>query len=306
MLENNNLAAKPVLKWAGGKGQLISILQQYLPLEIQAGQLTTYIEPFVGGGAFFFYLAAQFPLKNYILMDINAELIIVYRALQKDAAGLIAALAELKEAYFSCPDQTAFFYARRDEYNQLDKNINANFYECGFVHRAALTVFLNKTCFNGLYRVNRRNQFNVPAGRYKNPAIFDRENLLCASAILQKAEILHADFAKAAEFGNEHSFIYYDPPYRPIKRTSSFNSYNFEEFDDAEQRRLKQIFDRLNQTGARQMLSNSDPTNYGEDDFFDELYKGYHINRILARRMINANGRGRQAIREILITNYER
>lgn len=299
------LDCKPVLKWAGGKGQLLDQIEQKLPLKLKIGGIKRYIEPFVGGGAVFFDVYNNYQIQEAFLFDVNPELIILYNVIKRDVESLILELNKIRTEYRLTEDTKAYYYARRDEYNSLDKNIDANVYRTSFVRRAALTIFLNRTCFNGLFRVNSKNQFNVPMGKYTNPRILDEDNLRRVSDALQIATIMQCDFARAADFVTPDTFIYYDPPYRPIRETSSFNSYAVGDFDDSEQMRLKNIFDKCHDAGALQMLSNSDPTNYADDPFFDDLYRGYNINRILAKRMINAKADGRGEIHELLITNYD-
>lgn len=295
--------ASPVLKWAGGKGQLLPQLSPKLPNKLRCGAIKKYIEPFVGGGAVFFDISNSYYFEEAYLFDINPELVILYNVIKKNVLELIDELESLQTSYFSSTDRKEFYYQMRDEYNSFDKKIDANNYSLSFIRRAALTVFLNRTCFNGLFRVNSKGLFNVPMGSYKNPRILDRENLIAVSKALSKATILQADFAKALDFADNNTFIYYDPPYRPLK-DSSFTTYAVETFDDNEQIRLKNVFEQAHKLGALQMLSNSDPTNVGPDPFFDDLYQDYNIYRILAKRLINANSDGRGEIREILITNY--
>lgn len=295
--------AKPVLKWAGGKGLLLPQLSEKFPNKLRHGSIKRYIEPFVGGGSVFFEICNTCRFKEAFLFDINPELVILYNVVKKDVAPLINELFRLQEAYTAAEDKSALYYGLRDEYNTFDKHLDANVYSVDFVRRAALTVFLNRTCFNGLFRVNSKGLFNVPMGRYKNPRILDSDNLTAVSHALSKATIIQADFSTALQYADKDTFIYYDPPYRPLSDTS-FTSYAADGFDDNEQRRLKNIFDQANELGALQMLSNSDPTNAGEDAFFDELYKEYNIHRIWAKRLINSKAEGRSAIRELLITNY--
>lgn len=295
--------AKPVLKWAGGKGLLLPQLSEKFPNKLRHGSIKRYIEPFVGGGSVFFEICNTCRFKDAFLFDINPELVILYNVVKKDVAPLINELFRLQEAYTAAEDKSALYYGLRDEYNTFDKHLDANVYSADFVRRAALTVFLNRTCFNGLFRVNSKGLFNVPMGRYKNPRILDSDNLTAVSHALSKATIIQADFSTALQYADKDTFIYYDPPYRPLSDTS-FTSYAADGFDDNEQRRLKNIFDQANELGALQMLSNSDPTNAGEDAFFDELYKEYNIHRIWAKRLINSKAEGRSAIRELLITNY--
>ena len=295
--------AKPVLKWAGGKGLLLPQLSEKFPNKLRHGSIKRYIEPFVGGGSVFFEICNTCRFKDAFLFDINPELVILYNVVKKDVAPLINELFRLQEAYTAAEDKSALYYGLRDEYNTFDKHLDANVYSADLVRRAALTVFLNRTCFNGLFRVNSKGLFNVPMGRYKNPRILDSDNLTAVSHALSKATIIQADFSTALQYADKDTFIYYDPPYRPLSDTS-FTSYAADGFDDNEQRRLKNIFDQANELGALQMLSNSDPTNAGEDAFFDELYKEYNIHRIWAKRLINSKAEGRSAIRELLITNY--
>lgn len=297
--------AKPALKWSGGKGQLLGQITERLPTKLKNGGIQRYIEPFVGGGAVFFEINNRYDIKEAYLFDVNPELVILYNVIKNNVDLLITELKKIQSEYQISKEQKEYFYEARSVYNSFDKHLDANVYDLSFVRRSALTVFLNRTCFNGLFRVNSKNEFNVPVGKYKNPRILDEYNLISVSKSLQKAVILQTDFSTALEYAGSDSFIYYDPPYRPIKKTSSFNSYSTGDFNDSEQKRLKGVFDAVHNKGAEQMLSNSDPTNYIEDTFFDELYKEYHIERILAKRMINANASARKAIRELLITNYK-
>lgn len=296
--------AKPVLKWAGGKGMLLPQITEYLPTKLKFGAIKRYIEPFIGGGAVFFDIANNYNFEDAYLFDINPELVILYNVIKYDVDDLIAELFELQQKYNIAEDKAAFYYSIRDEYNSFDKNVNANSFSKDFVRRAALTVCLNRTCFNGLYRVNSKGLFNVPVGKYKNPRILDENNLKEVSKALQYATIIQTDFANVLKYVNKDSFVYYDPPYRPID-ASSFNSYAVGDFNDEEQIRLKETFTKVDELGALQMLSNSDPTNYNADDhFFDDLYSKYNIHRIWAKRMINSDPNGRDGVRELLITNY--
>lgn len=294
--------ASPILKWAGGKGQLLPTLNTHYPQALLDGTIDTYIEPFVGGGAVFFDIANQFAFRQAFLFDVNPELVTLYRTVKEDVESLIAALGSLEAAFLKHDAQgrEAYFYDVRATYNAAPRQPSAK----QQLARAAQTVFLNRTCFNGLYRVNGKGEFNVPYGRYKNPAIVMPERLRSASAALSRATLLQADFAQAANYVNGNTFIYYDPPYRPLSATSSFNSYAKDTFDDAEQARLADTFRALDARGVKQLLSNSDPTNYGDDPFFDDLYRGYDIVRVEAKRMINADASKRGSLREILVRNY--
>lgn len=303
VLKNKNNRASPVLKWAGGKGMLLPQLSEKFPNKLRYGAIKKYIEPFVGGGAVFFDISNSYYFEKAYLFDINPELVILYNVIKNNVFELIEVLSSLQKTYFSSSDRKEFYYKIRNEYNTFDKKLNTNNYSVSFIRRAALTVFLNRTCFNGLFRVNRKGLFNVPMGSYKNPRILDTENLIAVSKALSNAIIMQADFSRALEFADKDTFIYYDPPYRPLKN-SSFTTYAIEAFDDSEQIRLKTVFEQAHQKGALQMLSNSDPTNVEPDPFFDDLYQNYNIYRILAKRLINADSDGRGEIREILVTNY--
>lgn len=298
--------AKPFMKWAGGKTQLLPQLNAMLPAKLKANAIKTYIEPFVGGGAMFFNLQNMYDFENVILLDINPELVITYNVIKNNVEELIVGLKQISEKYkkLSKEEQAEFYYKIRDEYNSFDKSVDANKYDSSFIRRACLTIFLNRTCFNGLFRVNSKKLFNVPMGKYANPTICDEENLINVSKALQNATILQADFSVIEQYVNKDTFIYFDPPYRPISKTSAFNSYSDGEFNDNEQKRLKEIFDVCSSKGALEMLSNSDPTNYVADPFFDDLYSDYNIHRINATRIINSNASKRGEVRELLITNY--
>lgn len=302
--EFDEINAIPVLKWAGGKGMLLPQITEHLPDKLKFGAIKRYIEPFVGGGAVFFDLVKNYSFEDAYLFDVNPELVILYNVIKNDHEDLIDELNTLQRAYNKADNKDIFYYENRDKYNSFAKNVNANEYTPDFTRRAALTVCLNRTCYNGLFRVNSKGLFNVPVGKYKNPRILDEDNIREVAKALQNATILQTDFAKALEYVNKDTFVYYDPPYRPIN-ASSFNSYAVGDFDDNEQKRLKDVFAQADKIGALQMLSNSDPTNYNqEDSFFDDLYGSYHIHRIWAKRMINSDPNGRNGVRELLITNY--
>ncbi len=297
---------KPVLKWAGGKTQLLPQLNELLPDKLKTGKVKKYIEPFVGGGAVFFYLYKKYHFSEIYLFDINKELIILYNSIKNNVNGLIHFLSKVSDEYLSLNNEKRkeYYYQKREEYNNFDKDIDANRYSVDFIPRSALTIFLNRTCFNGLYRVNSQNKFNVPIGKYKNPTILDEKNLRSVSQSLQTAEIRCCDFDETLNYADADSFIYYDPPYRPISKTSDFNSYTLNNFDDNEQKRLKLLFEKCHKKGALQMESNSDPTNFAPDAFFDDLYVDFNIYRINANRIINSNAQKRGIIKELVITNY--
>lgn len=295
--------ARPFLKWAGGKGQLIDQISEYLPTTLTTGKVKKYFEPFLGGGAVFFWIAEHFDFETAYLYEINPNVHNGYLVIKKDVKKLIKELSELELEYFSSSERERekMFYQKRKEFNTHLKKKPLN----GPIRRAALLIFLNKTCFNGLYRVNSSGEFNVPFGRYKNPNICNEDNLLAVHEALQKAEIIHGDFALCLEKADHESFVYFDPPYRPISATASFTSYSKDAFDDTAQKRLRELYGKLAKKGASLMLSNSDPKNVNpRDNFFDDLYRGYRIERLTATRLINCNADKRGLIKEILVMNY--
>lgn len=304
----NRPQAKPFLKWAGGKTQLLAELSSRLPDDIKKKRLIeSYIEPFLGGGALFFYLRKHYEIRDAYLLDLNRELILTYKVVQEDPDSLISYLNELEEKYRSSDKEgrRKLFYQIRTLYNKQMKEINHNDYSLKWVERAGQLIFLNKTCYNGLFRQNKKGEFNVPHGRYKNPTICDVQNLREVSLALQGVKLIQADFLQAKSFVQRKSFVYFDPPYRPLSATSNFTGYAKEDFDDADQLRLANLFIDLDKAGASLMLSNSDPKNSDEiDNFFDELYGGFSIERVLANRNINRDGKGRGKVTELIIRNY--
>jgi len=301
--------AKPFLKWAGGKTQLLDELYKRLPSSlIQSGKIERYVEPFVGGGAFFFFLKRNFRVKESFLIDINKELIIGYKVIQNNVNELIDELSSMEEKYLKLSEEQRkdFYYNIRDEYNRQKDNFDYVNYNLDWVKRAAYLIFLNKTCFNGLYRLNKKGEFNVPFGKYKNPTICDADNLIEVSKALENTEVICADFEESNKYIHKNTLVYLDPPYRPLNNTSNFTSYNEDGFDDDDQRRLAQFFKEMDKRGAYLILSNSDPKNEDVDDnFFDELYAGFIIERVKAKRYINSNGDKRGDISELIIRNYE-
>ena len=304
----NRPQAKPFLKWAGGKTQLLAELSSRLPDDIKKKRLIeSYVEPFLGGGALFFYLRKHYEIRDAYLLDLNRELILTYKVVQEDPDSLISYLNELEEKYRSSDKEgrRKLFYQIRTLYNKQMKEINHNDYSLRWVERAGQLIFLNKTCYNGLFRQNKKGEFNVPHGRYKNPTICDAQNVREVSLALQGVKLIQADFLQAKSFVTRKSFVYFDPPYRPLSATSNFTSYAKEDFDDADQLRLANLFIDLDKAGASLMLSNSDPKNSDEiDNFFDELYGGFSIERVLANRNINRDGKGRGKVTELIIRNY--
>lgn len=298
-------AARPFLKWAGGKTQLLPQLRALFPEGLKAGQLTRYVEPFLGSGAVFFDVMQRYELAEAVLCDVNGDLVLTYQTLQARADDLVAELHRLQTRYaaLSAEGQTRFFYEQRDVFNQNRRRTNRDAGEA--LARAAQFIFLNKTCFNGLYRVNAKGDFNTPAGRYANPTICDVPNLLAVERVLQRAEIRKADFREIDPLVDGNTFVYFDPPYRPISATSSFKAYSKTDFSDREQAELARLFAQLDGRGAALMLSNSDPKNHDPaDDFFDRLYAGFTLRRIPAKRMINSVAEKRGAVWEIVVVNY--
>jgi DNA adenine methylase len=271
------------------------------------GEITHYVEPFVGGGAVFFYLGQRFSFDQSAIFDANEELILMYRVLKKSTKKLIHELESLESAYISKSneDRERLFYLVRDSFNQKKPEINFHTYDAEWVTRAAQSIFLNRTCYNGLFRMNRKGEFNVPFGRYKNPRILNEDNLHNVATLLKTTTIILGDFTRCKKFVDNSTFVYLDPPYRPLSDTSSFTSYSKDGFSEADQRRLAVFFKELDKKGAKIMLSNSDPRNEKPDDsFFDELYADYTIERVPAKRSINCNGARRGNINELIITNY--
>ncbi len=299
--------ATPFLKWAGGKTQLLKQFSKRLPPEMKNGEITSYVEPFVGGGAVFFYLAQRFSFDRSSIFDASEELILAYRVIKKSTKKLIHELESLESAYISKSneDRERLFYHVRNSFNKIKPEINFHNYDAEWVTRAAQSIFLNHTCFNGLFRMNRTGEFNVPFGRYKNPQILNKDNLNDVAALLKTTTIILGDFTRCKKFVDNTTFVYLDPPYRPLNDTSSFTSYSKDGFSDTDQRRLAGFFKELDKKGAKIMLSNSDPRNENTDDsFFDELYADYTIERVPAKRSINSNGARRGEINELIITNY--
>ncbi len=291
--------AKPFVKWAGGKSQLIHEIDK--AIQKNKNDKFTYIEPFVGGGAVLFWILEHFPnLEKVIINDINPDLIITYKTIKSNVFDLIKILKAWETEYHvfkELPeDRKEYYYKKRELFNSRAEDT---------ITHSALFIFLNRTCFNGLYRVNQSNGFNVPIGSYKTPMICDEDNLQSVNKALQKVDILNGDFSETIKFTTNNTIFYLDPPYKPLSETSSFNSYSKDEFNDNEQIRLKEFCDKIDLLGHRWILSNSDVKGKNpEDNFFDDLYRNYNISRVKARRNINANGEKRGELNELLIINY--
>ena len=293
--------AKPFLKWAGGKTQLLPTIDSFLPETFRGEDDVTYIEPFVGGGAMLFYMLQKYTnIKRAIINDINPHLIKTYSVIRDDPHSLINALDDLQNQFKALED-----YDKQKEL-YLDIRTRFNQQATSKIEEAAYMIFLNRTCFNGLYRENSKGGFNVPFGRYSNPTICDEDLILADSELLQRVEILNGDFSRTVKYIQGYTFFYFDPPYRPLDTTSSFNSYLKESFDDNEQIRLRNLYSELSTGGCYAMLSNSDcKGRNAEDDFFDKLYADFFIERVYAKRCINANASKRGILTELLIRNYE-
>ena len=297
--KTKTVTLKPFVKWVGGKSQLVDEIEKMLPTDGEK-VLTKYAEPMVGGGALFFSILSKYDFEELYISDINAELINAYKVIKDDVYNLIAKLNEMQMLFLPMDEngRKYFYYSIREKFNSTVLSTETA------TEKAAQFIFLNKTCFNGLYRVNRKGQFNVPMGAYKNPTICDDENLRNIHEALQNVTIVCGDYSLSKSFIDKDTFVYLDPPYRPISETSGFTAYNTDVFDDNEQIRLAQFIDEINKSGAKIVLSNSDPKNVNEEDnFFDDLYRNYKINRVEASRAINSKGDKRGKINELLICN---
>ncbi len=307
--EKQKIDARPFLKWAGGKTQLIDAINERLPEQIkETGIIENYVEPFIGGGAVFFFLKSNYQVNNAYLFDINKELVIAYNVIKLHHSELIKHLSKLEENYLNKnnDERKIYYYETRDNYNEQMNGFDYDKYNYSWIVRTAYLIFLNKTCFNGLYRVNQKGEFNVPHGRYKNPTICDRKNLIAVNKALQNAEIICGDFIKAKKIIKKNTFVYLDPPYRPLNGTASFTSYCKEGFDEKDQKRLARFYKEMDKRDSFLMLSNSDPKNENpEDEFFDDLYREYLIDRVPAKRFINCDASRRGEIQELIIRNYD-
>ena len=294
----NYCNVKPFLKWAGGKSQLINNIRTKYPQKVEQN-----CEPFVGGGAVLLDVLANLHPSKVFINDINAELINTYYQVQNNVEGLIEYLSSFQNDFWMMDESNRkeMYFTKRNKFNELKLNDDNKV----TLEKAALFIFLNKTCFNGLYRVNRKGLFNVPIGSYKTPPICNKDNLIAISKLLQGVTINCADYKECIQFINEKTFVYIDPPYRPLTGTSSFTAYSENGFDDKEQIELGRFVDKITTIGAKVVLSNSDPKNADKNDcFFDELYSSYSIQRVSAKRMINSNAKNRGSINELLISNY--
>lgn len=298
MYRKTSETAKPFVKWAGGKTQLLMDIERTLPPNLSEKRNIVYVEPFVGGGAVLFWIMQQFPnIEKAVINDINPYLITTYKIIKEEPEELISLLKKYHNEYIPLEEKN-----RKNYY--LDKRDIYNFSDLSDVETAALFIFLNRTCFNGLYRVNSKGIFNVPHGKYLHPKICDENTIRADSRILQKVEILCGDFEETYCYASSNSLFYFDPPYKPLSKTSSFNSYTKEEFNDEEQVRLRNFCHKITKCKANFILSNSDVKGKNENDnFFDDIYKEYRIKRVMATRMVNANPDKRGKLSELMISN---
>ena len=303
VVKKKAIVAKPFVKWAGGKGNLLQKLEALLPTDFDDLKNVTYIEPFVGGGAMLFHMLQRHKcITRAVINDINADLIRCYQLIANNPQILIDRLKNIENNYFSVdfPARKELFYAYRDQYNS--EGIHPD-------ERAALFIFLNHTCFNGLYRVNAAGKFNVPYGRYKKPVICNKEVIMADHRLLNSIELMirqPGDYKLVRQnlSRNHPNFVYFDPPYRPLNDTSSFREYSNDPFDDIQQEELKEFCDRLSNKNCLIMLSNSDSKTENGDSYFEALYEGYGIQRVLAPRFINADPEKRKKLTEVVIRNY--
>lgn len=306
MTRSNRASARPFIKWVGGKSQLLQQLEKLLPENFSQWENLTYIEPFVGGGAMLFFMLQRFPnIKRVIINDINRNLTETYNVIKSSPEKLIMFLHDIEKQYFLLSTQELrknFYLEMRNRFNE--ENLTN-------IERSGLLIFLNRTCFNGLYRENSKGKFNVPFGRYNNPKICNDEVIFADSYLLNEfdVQILNGNFENISQYIDENNsnFIYFDPPYRPLNATSSFNSYVKDPFDDESQIALANFCRQLSQKeNVFWMLSNADcSASNPKDTFFEELYSGFDINRVFASRMVNANASKRGKLTELLIRNYK-
>lgn len=300
--------AKPILKWAGGKAKLIPIMELRYPKELNNGTIKTYVEAFIGGGAVFFDIVSKFKFERIIINDINKELILTYKVVKdfpNELMNLLSTYQDKYNMYERLEEKQEYYYKIRTAFNEGKDSISYEKITFREIEHAAYMIFINKSCFNGLYRENKKGGFNVPFGKKNTINTFNKENIENVSEVLKNTIIVNGDFEELEKYIDDATFIYMDPPYRPLNATSNFNDYSKEPFNDESQIRLGEFCKRLSAKGAKIMLSNSDPKNIDEnDEFFDELYKDFTIERIHASRMINSKGTGRGKVSEILVTNY--
>lgn len=310
--------AKPFVKWVGGKTQLLHQLEAFYPEHIKQGKIKKYVEPFIGGGAVFFDVIQKYNIEKAYISDVNKDLILAYKVIQNNVEELISCLEEYNNNFYSAPffkkgtlDNSLnlrknIFTEYKNEFNLQRNIINYEKYSDEWIKRVALLIFINKTCYNGLYRLNSKGIFNAPYGSYIKPKILDINNLRTISKLLINTEIMSGNYDIYYNEIDENTFVYLDPPYRPISKTANFTTYAGYVFKHQEQLELANFFYKLDkEKNAKIMMSNSDPKNHDLDDhFFEKTYSQYNINRVSANRKINCNSRKRGHITELVITNY--
>lgn len=297
------MVVKPFIKWAGGKTQLLPEIRKRYPIELKTN-IKKYCEPFVGGGAVLFDILSNYPIEEILINDVNNELINTYSQIRENLNKLIYELKKTEENFIILENEARklYYYKKRERFNYLKLNGD----EKTNIEKAVLFIFLNKTCFNGLFRVNKKGFFNVPMGSYKKPFICDEENLIKISKLLKNVKIKNGSYEECISFIDEKTFVYIDPPYRPLTATANFTSYTENNFNDEEQIKLKKFIDSITTKRGKVLLSNSDPKNENNDDnFFDDLYNKYIIERVYAKRFINSKAENRGEITELLISNYK-
>ena len=303
VVKKKAIMPKPFVKWAGGKGNLLQQLEALLPTDFDDLENVTYIEPFVGGGAMLFHMLQHHKcIKRAVINDINSDLIRCYQLVTNEPQMLIDRLKSIENVYYSVDflERKDLFYGYRERYNS--EGIHPD-------ERAALFIFLNHTCFNGLHRVNAAGRFNVPYGHYKKPVICNEELIMADHQLLNSIELVirqPGDYKQVRQnISRSHpNLVYFDPPYRPLNGTSSFKEYSNEPFGDRQQEELKEFCDRLGLQNCLILLSNSDSKTDNGDSYFEGLYQGYQFDRIMAPRFINANGEKRDKQPEVVIRNY--
>ena len=291
------MTAFPFVKWVGGKRQLLNKIRSYYPFQ-QYPNINKYAEPFVGGGAVLFDILNTFPLKEVYISDLNEDLILTYKTIRDNPNDLIELLSIYQQEFLTYPivEQGYYYTDKKEKYNSL-KSLT--------IEKAALFIFLNKTCFNGLYRVNKNGEFNAAIGTCNSPVICDKENILSVSSKLQSIEIVAADYHACRSFVDENTFVYLDPPYRSLSRVTNTVRYTTDPFNHQEQLKLADFFMDLDFTGAKLLMSNSNPKNTDtHDDFFETTYENFIIHTVNAKRSINSNPYGRGTVSELLISNY--
>ena len=280
----------PFIKWVGGKSKLLKKLDAYLPDLVKKGEFN-YVEPFLGGGAFFFYIISNYRVKKAYLNDLNPHLIHLYQDIKDNNQSLCETVGELENEYKMSNDKKEYYLEKRNRFNSINKSLE----------KSSIFILLNKTGFNGMYRENSKGHFNIPFGNMKNPKILNRELLINVSEVLNSSDIvLSSNSFEKIKVKENNTFYYIDPPYRPISKTSSFTDYTKSYFNDEIQEKLKNYCDSIDKRGNFFMQSNS----FSEDGFFQELYTKRKIDNLYVMRTIGADGSKRDKVKEIIIRNY--